>query len=115
MSKIIPEHFTVVDLGCAYAPQAFFFEKHRQYIGVDVDDCRRFRGRNTKHVVSTIADFINNHAREIERPRFAICSYVPPWHGDNGRLVRNNFENAFVYYPEGSTPFNPFRIKTREG
>lgn len=101
LSKAIPQHFTVIDLGCAYAPQAFFFQDHAAYIGVDMEEGPRFKGTNTTHVVSRIEDFIRNDAPTIARPRFAICSYVPPWGGDNGRTVREYFENIFVFYPEG--------------
>lgn len=32
---------------------------------------------------------------------FAICNYVPNWHGENSReLIRNNFENCYTFYPD---------------
>lgn len=32
---------------------------------------------------------------------FAICNYVPNWHGeDSMELVRNNFKNCYTFYPE---------------
>lgn len=100
LSVIIPRHFTVVDLGCAYAPQAFFFEDHARYIGVDCGDHERFAAKNTTHYTMTIDAFLKKYGAEVDKEEsFAICSYVPPWHGDNRRMVRELFSNLFVYYP----------------
>jgi len=35
LAALIPLHFTVVDLGCAYAAQSYYFRRHWKYIGVD--------------------------------------------------------------------------------
>jgi len=35
LSYLIPKHFTIIDFGCAYAPQAYYFINHKKYIGVD--------------------------------------------------------------------------------
>lgn len=101
LASIIPKHFTVVDLGCAYAPQAHIFQGHKAYIGVDVSDCPRFSALNTTHYQMTIDDFIQQHAGDLDHDRsFAICSYVPPWYrADNQLLVRNAFKNVFAFYP----------------
>ena len=104
LSQMIPEHWTVVDLGCAYAPQAFFFEKHKAYIGVDLMTpiSARFFGRNTTHHTTPISQFIKEFGGTFDLGQtFAICSYVPPWHDDNGKLAREFFQNVFVYYPCG--------------
>ncbi|CAM5421007.1 hypothetical protein ATER59S_02396 [Aquamicrobium terrae] len=104
LSHIIPTHWTVVDLGCAYAPQAHIFKNHKAYIGVDASDCERFSAPNTTHYRMTIAEFIEHHAGALNLDQtFAICSYVPPWYGaDNLRLARENFKNVFTYYPAGT-------------
>lgn len=34
LSKIIPKHLTVIDIGCCYAPQCLYFKNHHKYIGV---------------------------------------------------------------------------------
>jgi len=108
LSEIIPKHFNIVDLGCAYAPQAFYFEDHASYVGVDVGLGERFSVENTKHYVGTIERFIESFVPS--GPIFAICSYVPPWHGDNRAMVRAAFENCFVYYPEAD-PSDIIRIE----
>lgn len=101
LSCIIPTHWTVVDLGCAYAPQAFLFKDHALYVGVDAGGCERFSAPNTKHYTMTIADFLTKHGGQFDKCRtFAICSYVPPWYGHNsGELARKHFDNVFTYYP----------------
>ena len=105
LASIIPKHWTIVDLGCAYAPQAFIFKDHRAYIGVDLGLAKeRFEAENTTHYTMPIADFIDKHGPDLhEDTTFAICSYVPPWHHDNMALVRGAFKNVFTYYPSGTS------------
>ena len=94
--------FTVVDLGCSYAAQAFLFERHHAYIGVARSDCQRFAAENSTHHQMTIADFLEQHGSRLsKKTTFAICSYVPPWHGDNMQMVREFFVNVFTFYPHG--------------
>lgn len=107
LAKIVPEDWTVVDLGCAYAPQAFQFERHRRYIGVDMltPMNSRFCARNTTHYEMRIGDFIAAHGGEYDkRSTFAICSYVPPWGGDNQRAAIEAFSNVFSFYPFSTNP-----------
>jgi hypothetical protein len=102
LAQIIPLDWTVIDMGCAYAPQAFFFERHREYIGVDILTPleNRFYANNSRHFFMSIKDFINKHIAAIElKSSFAICSYVPPWGGDNRKMVRDAFQNVFTFYP----------------
>lgn len=102
LAKIIPEHFTVIDLGCAYNAQSFCFPYHKQVIAVDVSDCIKFRASNCKIFEMTIEQFIKDHLQEFDlEETFAICSYVPPWGGDNIKMVREAFKNVFAYYPHG--------------
>ncbi|MEK1908148.1 MAG: hypothetical protein AAAB13_20440 [Pseudomonas sp.] len=108
LASIIPKHWTVVDLGCAFAPQAFIFKDHAAYIGVDIGDRVRFTAPNTTHHKMKISDFVSKHVRNLDMDTtFAICSYVPPWHDDNRSLARQTFKNVFTYYP-AKTPGNPF-------
>lgn len=100
LSEIIHKHWTIVDLGCAFAPQAWLFKDHASYIGVDMGDRVRFSAPNTIHHVMTIRQFIEQESHKLDKAStFAICSYVPPWVDDNRALVRENFTNLFVYYP----------------
>lgn len=100
LAEIVPKHWTIVDLGCAYAPQAFLFKDHKAYVGVDVFEIERFEAPNTTLHQMTIREFLERHLSEFDQDTtFAICSYVPPWHDDNMKLARESFKNVFTYYP----------------
>lgn len=105
LADIIPTHWTVVDLGCAYAPQAFFFTSHKKYIGVNLGPIEdRFAAANTEHHSTSIEEFCAGPAGALDQnTTFAICSYVPPWGGDNMKITRDSFKNVFTYYPAGGT------------
>lgn len=108
LALIIPKHWTVVDLGCAYAPQSHLFKHHAAYIGVDLGHKERFSASNSVFYEMSIKQFIDEHASALDmNTTFAICSYVPPWYDDNRKLTRETFSNAFVYYPSGER--GPFR------
>lgn len=108
LASIIPKYWTVVDLGCAYAPQALIFQHHKAYIGVDVSTKERFSAPNTTHHDMTIADFVAKHGADFDQDRtFAICSYVPNWFRENTReLTQACFKNVFTFYP-ASDPSKP--------
>lgn len=98
LAEIIPKHFTVVDLGCYCAAQAYFFEDHAFYYGVDVFEGKRFRTPNTVHFTKSIQHFIAENLIDLDPDEtFAICSYVPDREAQ--RMVREAFPNLFVYYP----------------
>jgi len=106
LSKIIPKHFTVIDLGCAYNAQCFYFADHARLVSVDLPlpteqgKMERFTTSNCTIYETTIARFIESHLQEFDQDEtFAICSYVPDWYGNNMELVRHSFKNAFTYYP----------------
>lgn len=93
LSKIIPKNWTVVDFGCAYMPQAYYFRKHKAFIGVDIGDCKRFHFNNTDLFIGTIADYLklNPSIKKV----FAICNNVP---SPETKLVRKHYPNCFIYY-----------------
>ena len=65
LSKIIPKHFTIVDLGCAYNAQSFYFTEHKKYISVDVSDCVKFKAENCDVYQKSIQDFIADNLSRI--------------------------------------------------
>lgn len=102
LSQIIPKHFTIIDLGCAYNPQCFYFLEHKKYVAVDYSKIKKFQSNNCEIFIKSISSFIKENLDNYNLDEtFAICSYVPPWGDDNGQLVRNAFKNVFVYYPHG--------------
>lgn len=113
LAKIIPLHWFVVDFGCAYAPQSYFFRFHRGYYGVDPFDGFRFFSDNTIHKTMTAEKFIEGLSH-IYNPSetFAICSYVP---SQDNKLIRDTFPNVFCFYPSNKEHykqlFSDFRKK----
>jgi hypothetical protein len=102
LSRIIPKHFTIIDLGCAYNAQCFYFRNHKKVISVDISDCVKFKSNNCEIHQKSIESFIKHDIKDLNlRETFAICNYVPDWHGDNKRFVRETFENVYVFYPHG--------------
>lgn len=100
---VVPKHYTIIDLGCCYAPQCYYFKDYRKYIGVDEDDEERFATENTTHYTMTIQNFISEVLPCLKldlRQCFAICSYVPDFEATE--LARKTFPNILVYYPAGT-------------
>lgn len=96
LSEIIPKDFTVIDLGCAFAPQAYFFQEHKEYIGVDISGAIRFTFKNTYNNLCDIDIFCEQYRGKDNRKIFAICNYVPI----NSQKVREIFQNLFCFYPK---------------
>ena len=102
LAQIIPKERIIVDLGCAYAPQAIFFTKHKKYIGVDLPnhDIPMVKTKNSQYFLMSIKEWIEKELPKYNKDElFAICSYVPPWYDDNEKLTRDNFRHLFIYYP----------------
>ena len=102
LAQIIPKSRIIVDLGCAYAPQAIYFTEHRKYIGVDLPYFKtpRVNTKNSEYCEMSIKEWIEKELPKYNKEElFAICSYVPPWHDDNQKLCRENFLDMFAYYP----------------
>jgi hypothetical protein len=111
LAAIIPLHWTIVDLGCAYAPQAWLFKDHKAYVGVTLTEIERFHAPNTTHYTMPIREFLQMHLPKFDQDTtFAICSYVPPWHDDNRKLAREAFKNVFTYYPAGGPMIHAYPV-----
>lgn len=104
LSKIIPEYWTVIDFGAANNPQSYFFMEHKKYIAVNpISDIPEENGMfcppNCEIYRMTTGEFI----KTVDYPKekvFAICNYVPNWHGENSmEIVRKNFKNCYTFYP----------------
>ena len=60
----------------------------------------RFKPDNCEIFEMPIEEYIENHISKLDlKECFAICNYVPSWGGDNKKMVRETFENCYVYYP----------------
>lgn len=104
LSKIIPKDWVVIDFGAGNNPQSYFFMEHKKYIAVNpispfAEENGMFCPPNCEIYRMTTGEFL----KSVDYPKekvFAICNYVPNWHGENSReLVRKNFENCYTFYP----------------
>jgi len=93
LSKLIPTSWIIVDFGCAYNPQAYFFRKHRAFIGVDTGIRKRFHFENTELFNGTITDYLKQ--KPLKEKVFAICNNVP---SAETSLVREYYPNCYIYY-----------------
>lgn len=102
LSKIIPKKCIVIDFGCNFAAQSYFFKDFKGYIGVDTIKETRFRPKNCTHYICSIQKFIESEMDALFEGKenldfFAICSYVPDENATE--LVRQTFQNVFCFYP----------------
>lgn len=121
VTLFVPKNRVIIDFGCGYAFQSWYFRDYRKYIGVDVgsgceDVLKILEVGNSDFYRISIQEFIDNRVRkdsfgfhhiiisatETERIEnvFAICSYVPSTEAQ--RLVRETFPHCLVYYPHRS-------------
>lgn len=102
-ADLIPEDWTVIDFGAAHNPQAYLFKNHKRYIAVEPEmDIEMFKPDNCDIYRCTTKEFIEEHLGELASdPKvFAICSYVPNWHGqDSIEMVKSHFRCVFTYFP----------------
>ena len=98
--SFVPKGKTIIDLGCAYAPQAFYFTEYKGYIGVDICIPEvHFETPNMKIYNISIQEFCEKVKKEKWdlKKYFAICSYVPD--AEARKCTRETFPNCLVYYP----------------
>ena len=107
LSMIIPLHFTIVDFGCNHGCQAFYFTKHKKYIGIDASIPVEYRLNtpNSEYLLSTGQAFIESlvdKPRVESYPMFAISNYVPS--DELNLLIRARFRDLYVFYPKSKMP-----------
>lgn len=117
LSEIIPKHWAIIDLGCAYNPQCFYFTEHKRYIAVDNDEVEKFKAPNCIIYEISIKDFVLYDLNDLFlqydlnlKETFVILNYVPLKEEDH-LLVKAIFKNLYVYYPSG--PTNPLKHKIK--
>lgn len=107
LSRLIPNHWTVIDFGCYVGVQAYYFRNHIKYIGVDPFQGPRLRTENSEYHQLSISDYFKLFKPEpgvnLPTSTFAICNFVPAYSG----LIRESFPNLFIYYPESDKKYGP--------
>lgn len=101
LSYLIPLESIVIDFGCHAAAQAYYFRKHRQYIGVDGYSIEyRFEFSNTLHFQGSIQEYILHHKNTFNQNYFAISNYVPQnYSNQTDKLIKDTYQNCYIYYP----------------
>ena len=92
----------IIDLGCAYAPQCYYFSDYEKYIGVDLpfEDDVRFQTDNSEFYIMSIQEFIEKELPKLNLDLnnvVAICNYVPDKEAQ--QMVIDTFPRHYVYYP----------------
>lgn len=112
--RIADKNSIILDLGCAYAPQAYYFSKCKHYIGVDlpmmspenpfnypnIKPETRFHPDNARFYVMTIQQFIQTVLPKLKldiNHVIAVCSAVPDVQAR--QLVIDTFPVHYVSYP----------------
>lgn len=100
VTLFVPKSKVIIDLGCAYAFQSWYFRDYRKYIGVDAHIADVLETENSEFHITSIQNFIKHVFPKLGHSIdevFAVCSYVPD---KNAReMVRNFFPHCLVYYP----------------
>lgn len=106
----VPQEYTILDLGCAYATQSWYFRDHARYIGVDGwgNPDSVIHTENSEFYFMRIQEFLRDvySGLDLDHERvFAICSYVPDREAQ--QLVVDTFSHCLVCYP-GSISYERF-------
>lgn len=100
--KAVPTDKTIIDLGCAYATQSWYFRGHKKYIGVEIcgNNDSVIHTENSEFYFVSIQHFIKELLPTLGldlKDTFAICSYVSD--AEARALVAETFPYCRVYYP----------------
>lgn len=98
----VPKDKIIIDLGCAYATQSYYFKEYAKYIGIDIsgNPDSVIHTENSEFYFMTIQKFINEIFPSLNidlNNIFAICSYVPDKEAQ--KLAENTFPYCKIYYP----------------
>ena len=92
----------IIDLGCAYNPQCWYFKDYDRYIAVDLPifDDVRFDSGNVEFYIMSIQKFIKEELPKLNlnlNNVVAICNAVPD--EEARKMVVETFPRYFVAYP----------------
>lgn len=108
--KFVLEHTNpsdiIIDLGCAYNAQCWYFKNYQRYIAVDLPmfDDVRFNSGNVEFFIMSIQKFIKEELPKLHLDLnnvVAVCNAVPDKEAQ--KLVEKTFPRHFVAYPGQET------------
>ena len=93
---------TIIDLGCAYNPQCWYFKDYERYIAVDLPmfDDVRFDSGNVEFYIMSIQQFIKEELPKLGLDLnrvVAVCNAVPD--EEAMKMVIETFPRHLVAYP----------------
>ena len=100
LSKLIPAHYIVVDVGCSSGFQHVIFKDYKKYIGIDSHDTQQKAFSDNAEFI--IGDFEDVYTRLAEYPKdklFGIANMSILYRKDNGRvlsLFKETFNQMFI-------------------
>lgn len=102
VTLFVPKGTVIIDVGCAYAFQSWYFRDYAKYIGVTLglQDNDVLHTDNSEYYFMSGQKFIKDVFPTLGLKKencFAICSYVPDW--ELQEQVRKIFPYCLVYYP----------------
>lgn len=102
VAMFVPKSKIIIDFGCAYAFQSWYFKNYEKYIGVDCSTSSKdvLRTDNSQFFFMSIQAFIKDQFPKLGYKKediFAVCSYVPD--EEARMIVKECFPYCLVYYP----------------
>lgn len=96
------KHDIIIDLGCGYDAQCFYFKDYDRYIAVDLPfgNNVRFDAGNTELYLMSIQQFIKEVLPTLNLDLnnvVAICNAVPDFEAQT--LVKETFPRHYIAYP----------------
>lgn len=118
VTMFVPKNKIIIDLGCGYAFQSWYFRDYSGYIGVDffTNDKDVLKTDNSWFYRMSIQNFIQDifHTLGYRKEEvFAICSHVPDAVARD--MVRRFFPCCLVYYPTGSIEVMEKKMERMKG
>lgn len=100
LAKLIPKHWAVIDVGCGYGAQSYYFRDHKLYLGTTLERTTCFRFSNSVYWAMTIPEICRSVMGCELKEYFCIMNYVPCTI-KQAKLVRETFPNLYCFYPHG--------------
>lgn len=123
--EIAPKDMIILDLGCAYATQSWYFRDYAAYIGIDLGNAYdnptyedNLKGviqtENSRFFFEPIQSFISNTLPILHLDLnnvFAVCSAVPD--REARQMVKNTFPNYLDWYPGEEMTINMIKNNSK--
>lgn len=107
LSKLIHKDYTIIDFGCGYNAQSYFFQEHQRYIGINPEfkdehfKLEKFQAPGTDFYDMTGQQFLSDVLPTLNLKKektFAMCLWVPDF--ELYSLVQKEFRYAHTFYPQ---------------